>query len=178
ERRPRARRHARVEDGEEHEPVRERGHPQGPRESRGRGRGARARARGGGVMAAFDREALTVNGVEVTVQTAGAGEPLVFFHGAGTVTGFDALLPIAERFRLIVPYHPGYGPSADDPSVDSIWDYVRHHLNLLDLLGIDTFCLAGTSMGGYMAALFAATQAARVRRLALCCPIGLRVSEH
>jgi len=129
-------------------------------------------------MAAFDREALTVNGVEVTVQTAGAGEPLVFFHGAGTVTGFDVLLPLAERFRLIVPYHPGYGPSADDPSVDSIHDYVLHYLDLFDQLGLDEVTLAGHSMGGLLASWFAIEQTPRVKRLVLAAPLGLRVPEH
>ena len=65
------------------------------------------------------------------MQIAGEGDPLVFLHGAGTVTGFDALLPLAERFRLIVPFHPGFGPSADDPTVDDIHDYRRHYLDLL-----------------------------------------------
>src|SRR5690242_10193141 len=102
-------------------------------------------------MAAFAEERFTVNGVEVAVMTAGDGPPLLFFHGAGTLTGFDALLPLAERFRLIAPYHPGYGLSADDPSVDSIHDYVLHYLDLLDQLEVEEFTLAGHSMGGLLA---------------------------
>src|SRR5438477_2186982 len=106
-------------------------------------------------MAAFSEQRLDVDGIETAVYTAGDGEPVVFFHGAGTVTGFDALLPLADRFRLIVPHHPGYGNSADDPSIDSIYDYVRHYLNLLDELGVGDVSLVGHSMGGYLAALFA-----------------------
>src|SRR3989304_2779425 len=75
-------------------------------------------------MAAFREERFSVNGVDAVVLTAGEGEPLVFFHGAGTVTGFDALLPLAERCRLIVPNHPGFGLSGDDPSIGSIPDYL------------------------------------------------------
>jgi pimeloyl-ACP methyl ester carboxylesterase len=127
---------------------------------------------------AFREDHYDINGVDTAVLTAGDGPPFVFFHGAGTVTGFDALLPLSERFRLIVPLHPGYGASADDPSVDSIQDYVLHYLELLDELGVDELTLAGQSMGGYMAATFAIQQTPRVQRLVLIAPIGMRVPEH
>jgi pimeloyl-ACP methyl ester carboxylesterase len=126
----------------------------------------------------FREDRHEVNGVEVAVLGAGDGAPLLFFHGAGTVTGFDALLPLAERFRLVVPYHPGYGPSADDTSVDSIHDYVLHYLDLLDVLGLEEVTLVGHSMGGLLAAWFAIEQTRRVRRLVLVAPLGLRVREH
>jgi pimeloyl-ACP methyl ester carboxylesterase len=129
-------------------------------------------------MAAYSEERFTINGVETVVQIAGEGEPLVFFHGAGTVTGFDALLPLAERFRLIVPFHPGYGPSADDATVDSIHDLRRHYLDLLDELGVEDFALAAQSMGGWLAANFAIDHSERVKRLVLAAPVGLKVDEH
>jgi pimeloyl-ACP methyl ester carboxylesterase len=129
-------------------------------------------------MSAYRESRVTVNGIDTAVFTAGEGEPLVFFHGGGTITGFDALLPLAERFRLVVPHHPGFGASADDPSIDSIHDYVRHYLDLLDALELDELTLVGHSMGGYMAAMFAIEQTPRVRRLVLAAPIGLRVPEH
>jgi pimeloyl-ACP methyl ester carboxylesterase len=129
-------------------------------------------------MAEFREEHLDVNGIDTAVLTAGEGEPFVYFHGAGTSTGFDSLLPVAERFRLIVPYHPGYGASADDPTIDSIHDYVLHYLDLFDALAVDELVLAGLSMGGYLAAKFAIEHNRRVRRLVLGAPMGLRVREH
>ena len=129
-------------------------------------------------MPEFREEHFDVNGIDTAVLTAGEGHPFVYFHGAGTITGFDALLPLAERFRLIVPYHPGYGASADDPSIDDMHDYIRHYLDLLEELGVDELSLAGHSTGGYMAAMFAIYQAPRIRRLELLSPIGLRVPEH
>jgi pimeloyl-ACP methyl ester carboxylesterase len=128
--------------------------------------------------ATFELERHEVNGIDTAVLVAGDGPPLVFFHGAGTGTGFDGLLPIAERFRLYVPHHPGYGESADDPRIDSINDYVLHYLDLFDALGIEELVLAGSSMGGYMAATFAIQHARRVRRLILNAPIGMHVPEH
>ena len=129
-------------------------------------------------MAGFREDHYDVNGIDTVVLSAGEGAPLVFFHGAGTAIGFDSLLPLAERFRLILPYHPGYGPSADDASVDSIHDYALHYLDLFDQLQIDQLSLAGHSMGGCLAATFAIEQTRRVRRLALAAPLGLRVPEH
>jgi pimeloyl-ACP methyl ester carboxylesterase len=108
-------------------------------------------------MPQFSEERIDVNGIDTAVFTAGEGEPLLFLHGAGTATGFDSMLPLAERFRLILPHHPGFGASADDPSIDSIHDYVLHYLDLLWL---------------------AIEQTARIRRLVLAAPFGLRVPEH
>jgi pimeloyl-ACP methyl ester carboxylesterase len=127
---------------------------------------------------AYAEERYAISGIDTAVLTAGDGPPLVFFHGAGTATGFDALLPLAERFRLIVPNHPGYGASADDPAIDGIQDYLLHYLDLFDELGLDEFALAGHSMGGYMAALFAIDHPERIRRLVLTAPIGMHVPEH
>ena len=129
-------------------------------------------------MPEFQEDHVDVNGIDTAVFTAGEGDPLVYFHGAGTAFGFDHLLPLAERFRLIVPHHPGFGASADDPSIDSLHDYVLHYLDLLERLGVDELSLVGESMGGCIAAWFAIEQTGRVRRLVLLSPFGLRVPEH
>jgi len=126
----------------------------------------------------FREERFEVNGIDTAVLVAGEGDPLVYLHGAGTAFGFDHLLPLAERARLVVPYHPGFGASADDPSIDSLHDYVLHYLDLFDVLGIEELSLAGESMGGCIAAWFAIEQANRVRRLVLLSPFGLRVPGH
>jgi len=129
-------------------------------------------------MAAYTRKTFSINGIETVVQSAGDGEPLVYLHGAGTVTGFDALLPLAERFRLVAPFHPGFGASADDPSIDDVHDYRRHYLDLFDELGLGQVSLIGHSMGGWIASNFAADHPERVRRLVLVAPLGLKVDDH
>jgi pimeloyl-ACP methyl ester carboxylesterase len=129
-------------------------------------------------MATYQQERLTVNGVETVVLRAGSGPDLVFLHGAGTLTGFDPLLPLADRYRLTVPYHPGFGLSADDPSVASIHDYVLHCLDLFDALGIGRASLVGHSMGGLIASWLGIGSPERVDRLVLVAPFGLRVPEH
>jgi len=129
-------------------------------------------------MAEFQEQRFDVNGVETAVLTAGEGEPLVFFHGGGVLEGFECLLPLAERFRLIAPYHPGFGSSGDDPGVEGVGDLVRHYLELLDALEVKRMALVGHSLGGWLAAWLAIDHPGRVRRLVLASPSGLSVAGH
>lgn len=129
-------------------------------------------------MSVFTREFHTADGVKTAVFTAGRGEPLVFFHGAGTIDGFDFAEPWAERFRVIVPQHPGFGESGDDPSFTDLHDYVMHYLELFDVLRLDTFHLVGLSLGGNIAARFTAEHRHRVRKLALIAPAGVIDPKH
>ena len=130
-------------------------------------------------MSKFARETHTVDGVKTVGATPpGSGEPLVFFHGAGTIDGFDFAEPWTDRFRVIVPYHPGFGESGDDPSFTDLHDYVMHYLELFDVLRLDTFNLVGLSLGGYLAAKFASEHGHRVKKLALIAPAGMIDPKH
>ncbi|HLC43154.1 MAG TPA: alpha/beta hydrolase [Methylomirabilota bacterium] len=128
--------------------------------------------------ATLKREEFTVNGVKIVQLTAGKGEPLVFFHGAGTFHGFDFALPWAEQYRVVIPFHPGFGESDDDPKITEMHDYVIHYLEWMDQLGLGKVNLVGFSLGGWMAAAFASEHAHRLKRLVLIAPAGLRVPEH
>src|SRR5262249_52430960 len=125
-----------------------------------------------------ERETYTVNGVKTVVYTAGKGDPVVFFHGAGTLDGFDFAEPWTDKFRVIAPYHPGFGESGDDPTFTDLHDYVMHYLELFDVLKLDEFNLVGLSLGGYLAAKFASEHGHRVKKLALIAPAGMIVPEH
>jgi pimeloyl-ACP methyl ester carboxylesterase len=129
-------------------------------------------------MVKFQRETHTVNGVNIVMYTAGKGEPLLFLHGAGTFHGFEFAGQWANKFRVLVPYHPGFGESDDDPTMLDMHDYVMHYVALLDKLGIDQVNLVGFSLGGYLAARFATEHNQRVKKLVLVGPAGLRDKEH
>jgi pimeloyl-ACP methyl ester carboxylesterase len=126
----------------------------------------------------FQHEEHTVNGIKVVMLTAGQGEPLMFWHGGGTFHGFEFAKPWASKYKVMIPFHPGFGDSADDASISSIHDYVMHYLDLFDQLGLDKVNLIGFSLGGYMAASFAVEQAHRLRKLVLVAPAGLKVPGH
>ena len=68
-------------------------------------------------MATLERRTLRINGIDTVLLEGGSGPTLVYFHGAGTVTGFDFANPWTKKFRVLIPYHPGFGASADDPAV-------------------------------------------------------------
>jgi pimeloyl-ACP methyl ester carboxylesterase len=130
------------------------------------------------MMSRFVPETYTVDGVKTVVYSAGKGEPVVFFHGAGTIDGFDFAESWTDRFRVIAPYHPGFGESDDDPSFTDLHDYVMHYLELFDILQIDRFHLVGLSLGGYLAAKFASEHGHRVKKLVLIAPAGINDREH
>ena len=121
----------------------------------------------------FEPKELVLNGIRTVVLEAGAGAPLVYLHGAGTFTGFDHLLPLARTHRLVIPFHPGFGQSGDDPMIDAMSDHVLHNLDLFDALGLDEFALAGHSFGGWMAAETALVLGRRLTKLALVAPAGI-----
>lgn len=125
----------------------------------------------------FQEIRLDINGIDTAVLTAGSGEPVVFFHGAGTASGFDWLLPIAEHFRVIVAYHPGFGRSGG-PALPGVDHLARHHLDVLDRLEVARFHLVGQSMGGWTAATLASYSTQRIAKLALVAPVGHDVPEH
>lgn len=127
--------------------------------------------------AGFQETRLDINGIDTLVLTAGTGEPVVFLHGAGTASGFDWLLPIAEHFRLIVANHPGFGRSGGPP-LPGVDHLARHHLDVLDRLGVARFHLVGQSMGGWTAATLASYSTHRIAKLVLVCPVGHDVPDH
>jgi len=128
-------------------------------------------------MTSFAREEVTIGGVKTVYLTAGSGEPLLFLHGGGTFHGFEFAKPWAEKFKVLLPYHPGFGESGDDPGLSSIQDYVMHYIELLDHLGLDKVNLVGFSLGGWLAASFATQHARRIKKLVLVAPAGLRIKE-
>jgi pimeloyl-ACP methyl ester carboxylesterase len=129
-------------------------------------------------MTRFVREEYTIDGVKTVLHTAGTGDPIVVLHGAGTVDGFDYAERWVDRFRVIVPYHPGFGQSGDDPTFTDMHDYVMHYLGLFETLGIDKVRLVGVSLGGWIAAQFASEHNDRVAKLALIAPAGMIDPHH
>jgi len=145
--------------------------------------GAAAQTRTGNSMSkwaysteGFDRIVHRVEGVESVTYAIGNGAPLVYFHGGGTFHGFEWVRALAGEFRVFCPYHPNFGESGDAP-FDGIGDYVSHYELLFPALGLDTFHLAGASMGGHMAARYAAANPGDIEKLVLNAPAGL-VSQH
>jgi pimeloyl-ACP methyl ester carboxylesterase len=114
---------------------------------------------------------------QVRVFEAGTGEPLLFLHnamGAGLWTeGMDRL---AQYFHVLLPDHPGFGPSPLPDWLTGMDDMVFHYLDLLDALGLrGPVRIAGASFGGWIGAEFAVSHPERVSKLVLIDAAGLRI---
>lgn len=123
-----------------------------------------------GASAADGRLIEARGGRRVHVIEAGEGAPVVFLHGSGTSSlSALSLVEHLEGVRFIAVDRPGYGLS--DP-VDAPRERFREAAvefldETVDALGLESFALAGGSMGGTWALWYALARPERVRRLAL-----------
>jgi pimeloyl-ACP methyl ester carboxylesterase len=126
----------------------------------------------------FAREEYQIRGIRTVVYSIGRGEPVVYWHGRGTWHGFTWARELSGAFKIILPYHPGFGESDDDLRIQSADDYVHHYVDLFDQLRLPQVALIGASFGGYLAAQFALSQPQRLNRLILASPFGLSAPEY
>ena len=104
--------------------------------------------------------------------------PLVLLHGifAEKDHWVDFARPLTGQYRVIAPDFPGFGESTR--LEDQPYDYAAHIQRLgalLDALGIEKAHLAGNSMGGTIAALFALQHPERVASVSFIgAPHGIR----
>ena len=129
---------------------------------------------------------LQVAGVSTSVLEGGAGPPLVLLHGAiecGGAVWAPVLPALAESHRLVVPDLPGLGESepVTDLDVDTFAEWL---VELLRQTCPQEPTLIAHSLGGSLAARFAAEHGALLRRLVIYAapaigpyrmPLGLRV---
>jgi len=115
-----------------------------------------------------------IDGWSTRVLEIGAGEPFIFMHGTGGhLEAFTKNLRALARDHRVIAYdYPGHGWTTTADRDLEIADYERHLLALMDALGIESAHLSGESLGGWVAAKFAAAHPERVRSLVLNTPGG------
>jgi len=126
----------------------------------------------------FETLAFDIDGVHTIVKTIGSGPAVLALHGAATLEGHAWARGLADRFRVYLPFHPGFGDSAEAPHIAGMQDLVVHNLRLVEALGLDRPHLFGHSMGGWMAAEIAAVAGERFSKLVLNAPAGLNHPDH
>jgi pimeloyl-ACP methyl ester carboxylesterase len=104
---------------------------------------------------------------------AGAGDALLFLHGAGGLQRGAYLDELAKSFTVYAPVHPGFGESEGLEHIDDIIDLALYYHDFMDELGIASAHVIGHSMGGMLAAELAALCPHRVRKLVLSNAVGL-----
>ncbi|HZW19691.1 alpha/beta fold hydrolase [Noviherbaspirillum sp.] len=121
---------------------------------------------------------VTVDAHRIHYLDGGSGETLVLLHGifAEKDHWVDFARPLTGSYRVLVPDLPGFGESSRLDSHSYTYDAQTERLKaLLDTLGVTRAHLAGNSMGGTIAALFAIRYPERVASVALIgAPHGIR----
>lgn len=108
------------------------------------------------------------------------GDTVVTLHGFGGDKDNWVLYAryFTKRFRVIAPDLPGFGKNVRNPDWDhgGVAQTERLHAFLVEL-GVDSFHLAGNSMGGYIALHYALTYPNRLKTLTLIDNAGV-TSKH
>ena len=110
-----------------------------------------------------------VGDVEVAYEVQGSGDPFVLVHGStgSRATWVQQTPTLAERFRVVLPEYAGGGESTNPDRPLQVDELVAQVLAAVDDAGVDTFHLAGYSLGAVVVAALAADHPDRVRSLAL-----------
>ncbi len=112
---------------------------------------------------------------ETVFSDTGQGDPYVLIHslGADWRVWRDVIPSLAEQYRVIAYDLRGHGYASNAPKIEAMQTYVEDLVRLLDQLNLRKVHLAGLSLGGCIAQMFALQHPDRVTSLAL-----LSTMEH
>jgi pimeloyl-ACP methyl ester carboxylesterase len=110
---------------------------------------------------------------ELSIMTAGAGDPVILLHGLGATKGsfLPTVAALAGSFRTIAVDLPGFGDS-HKPLTGRYHApfFAQAIVELMDALGLERAHVVGNSMGGRIALELGLRHPARVDRLVLLAP--------
>lgn len=133
--------------------------------------------------AGYVRHSIGVDGFELIYQESGRRDapPLLLLHGfGGDSDNWVRLAPLLRRdFRILVPDLPGFGETGYLPGKSySLEAQVARLKDFVEMLHLDRFHVVGNSMGGYLAAAFAATYPERIATLGLFNAAGVDMTTR
>ena len=126
--------------------------------------------------AGLEQRSIRVGALQFDYLEGGRGEPLVLLHGFGANKDHWTRLGkyLTPHFRVIAPDLTGFGESSPAPDGDyGIRAQVRRVNAFVHAMGIPFFHLGGSSMGGNIAGVYAATYPEQVKTLLLLAPGGV-----
>jgi pimeloyl-ACP methyl ester carboxylesterase len=122
---------------------------------------------------------LAVNGARIELIDRGRGRPILFLHPhLGLDPSAPVLALLAEGSRLIAPSHPGFGHSDRPAGITTVDDLSYFYLDLMDALDLRDALVIGVSLGAWIAAAIAVKSTARMARLVLGNPVGIKVGDR
>ena len=118
---------------------------------------------------------IEIGQVSLEIAIAGAGRPLLFLHGGDYFVQNRAFLDkLAQRWRVLVPRHPGFGASERPDGFRSVHDLAYLYLDLIEQQGLGDVVLVGSSFGGWIALEMCVRSVERIGRLVLVDSLGVK----
>ena len=122
---------------------------------------------------------LEAGGVKVPAVVGGQGRPLLFLHDfEGLRVGAPIYDLLAERFRVVAPWLPGFGPVTLPKGWRSVHDLAYFALDVADSLDLQDAVLVGASFGGWVAVEAAVRNSGRFGALVLVDALGLKHGDR
>jgi pimeloyl-ACP methyl ester carboxylesterase len=123
--------------------------------------------------------AIVINGSRIELIERGRGRPILFLHPhIGLDPSAPVLAMLSEGGRLIAPSHPGFGHSERPAGVTTVDDLAYFYLDLMEVLDLRDALVIGISLGAWIAAAIAVKSTARMARLVLGNPVGIKVGDR
>jgi len=112
---------------------------------------------------------LDLGDYETVFSETGHGEPYVLIHslGADWRVWRDVIPVLVEEYRVIAYDRRGHGYASNAPKIEAMQTYVDDLAHLLDNFNLRKVRIAGLSLGGAIAQMFALQHPDRVTSLAL-----------
>lgn len=126
--------------------------------------------------AGLERHEVQVDDHRWVYLVGGKGETIVFVHGFGGDKDRwgTFLMAFSGSYRLIVPDLPGFGENSRVASSSyDVPSQVKRLNRFVETIGLDSFHIAGISMGGYISAYYASEYPEKVKSLALIDAAGV-----
>ena len=113
-------------------------------------------------------------GADIYYESQGAGEAILFAHGAGGNAGiwFEQMAAFSDRYQCIAFDHRTFARSPADPASISPTQFRDDALAVLDALSVQQAHLVAQSMGGWTCMRLILDQPERVLSLTMSCTPG------
>lgn len=123
---------------------------------------------------------VSIAGIRTQVLEGGQGPELLFLHGAEGPDTYSThyLEELAKHFRVIAPWHPGFGHSERPKSFTKIDDLAYFYLDLAEQYQLNNAVLAGSSFGGWLALEVAVRSTSRFSHIVLSAPLGFKSGDR
>jgi len=130
--------------------------------------------------AGLEQHSIKVDGLHIEYLEGGQGDVVLLLHGFGANKDNWTRISkhITPHYRVIAPDLPGFGESSRQPDASYTIAAQADRVNaFVRALGIQSFHLGGSSMGGNIAGVYAARYPESVISLWLVAPGGVAAAE-